>query len=82
MDEYMINEIIKYYYPEFQNYVIKKSRFGNKIRIFSAKDKKIEYDASKIQELYDTIRKQAQAKLSYMNIIYESTRVQFALHSL
>ncbi len=59
MDEYMINEIIKYYYPEFQNYIIKKSRFGNKIRIFSAKDKKKEYDATKIQEQYDTIRKQA-----------------------
>ena len=55
----MINEIIKYYYPEFENYKIKKSLFGNKIRIFSAKDEKIEYDATKIQELYDTIRKQA-----------------------
>ncbi len=56
MEDYMINEIIKYYYPEFQNYVIKKSLFGKKIRIFSAKDKQIEYDATKIQEQYDTIR--------------------------
>ena len=74
MEKYLVDQIIGYYYPEFKKIEIKESICGGDM-IVRSKDKKFTYDPKEICEIYKKSQKIAFAKLNYLNIIYEISRI-------
>ncbi|CAK65511.1 unnamed protein product (macronuclear) [Paramecium tetraurelia] len=83
LNEYFLNqkvlkEIISFYYPEFKNIQIKKNWRG---RVTEASLNQIKLDINNYTKFYEKVSSQMQQKFSYLNLLYEISRLYFVMRS-
>ncbi|CAD8179490.1 unnamed protein product [Paramecium octaurelia] len=83
LNEYYLNkkvlkEIISFYYPEFKRIQIKKNWRGKMVEVSL---NKIKIDPKIYKKFYDKVSGQMQKKLSYLNLLYEISRLYFVMRS-
>ncbi|CAD8107785.1 unnamed protein product [Paramecium primaurelia] len=78
LNQKVITELINFYYPEFQNIKIIKNWRQQIIKISL---NQIEVDKKAYLKLYDKVQKQMRQKLSYMNLLYEISRLYLLIRS-
>ncbi|CAD8145977.1 unnamed protein product [Paramecium octaurelia] len=78
LQENLIHSIIRIYYPQFKNVKIQKNwKFQiNKVKIG---DKFV--DVNQFQSFYNKIVEKIQNKMSYLNLLYEISRLYFIIRS-
>ncbi|CAK77286.1 unnamed protein product (macronuclear) [Paramecium tetraurelia] len=74
----ILKEVISFYYPEFKNISIIKN-WKQKITKITLKEK--ELDIKEYKRFYKKIRNQMEVKLSYLNMLYEISRMYFIIRS-
>ncbi|CAD8200125.1 unnamed protein product [Paramecium pentaurelia] len=79
LNQKVLSDLMNLYYPEFKNIkIIKNWRFKvTKITLNHVQVDQIEY-----YKIYDKIKKQMQQKLSYMNLLYEISRIYLIIRSI
>ncbi|CAK65579.1 unnamed protein product (macronuclear) [Paramecium tetraurelia] len=70
LNQKVLEELISFYYPEFKKIEIKKNWFGKIVQV--------RFNQMKF---FDKASKQMQQKLSYLNLLYEISRLYFVIRS-
>ncbi|CAD8179584.1 unnamed protein product [Paramecium octaurelia] len=78
LNQKVLNELISIYYPEFTNIQIKKNWRG---RIVEASLNKINLDINNYNKFYEKVSQQMRKKFSYLNLLYEISRLYFVMRS-
>ncbi|CAK65549.1 unnamed protein product (macronuclear) [Paramecium tetraurelia] len=83
LNEYYLNqkvlkEIISFYYPEFKRIQIKKNWRGKMVDVSL---NKVKIDPKNYKKFYEKVSSQMQKKLSYLNLLYEISRMYFVMRS-
>ena len=69
------------YYPEFNKLIVKKNWLGT-IQSIQNKQTNLFYDVKEFKQYYEKLAYVAEQKLCMSNMIYELSRIQFAIQSL
>ncbi|KAM3131209.1 hypothetical protein pb186bvf_016667 [Paramecium bursaria] len=78
MIEELLSQLILQYYPEMSQYVVKKGVFGQIQKVIH-KSKQIDIQSYKI--FMKDVQSKLEIKLSYVNLLYEVSRMQFLLQT-
>ncbi|CAD8153169.1 unnamed protein product [Paramecium pentaurelia] len=78
LNKKILKELIQIYYPEFKNITFKKNWRQKTIKVFH---NKLEVDLNQFKLFYKKIKTQIQPKLSYINLLYEMSRIYFIIRS-
>ncbi|CAD8076294.1 unnamed protein product [Paramecium sonneborni] len=79
LQENLIHSIIRIYYPQFKNIKILRN-WKFKIQKVLIDEKNV--DINQFQTFYQKVNEKAQIKLSYLNLLYEISRIYFLLRSI
>ncbi|CAD8215380.1 unnamed protein product [Paramecium octaurelia] len=78
LNQKILNELISYYYPEFKKIQISKNWRGIIVQV---RLNQFEIDARRYIKFYDKVSKQMRQKFSYLNLLYEISRLYFVIRS-
>ncbi|CAK81847.1 unnamed protein product (macronuclear) [Paramecium tetraurelia] len=78
LDQKILNELINFYYPEFKKIRIQKNWRGN---IVNASLNNIKIDTKNYRKFYEKVSNQMRQKSSYLNLLYEISRLYFVMRS-
>ncbi|KAM3136069.1 hypothetical protein pb186bvf_011874 [Paramecium bursaria] len=79
LEEQILYQIISLYFPDIKNYEIKKNYFG---KIVSVQVNNKSQDIQQYQVKFEIMKEKARNKITFINQIYEMSRLQFILQSL
>ncbi|CAD8158697.1 unnamed protein product [Paramecium pentaurelia] len=74
----VLNEVISFYYPEFKSIMINKN-WKQKITKVTLNKKNL--DVKEYKQFYKKVKNQMEVKLSYLNMLYEISRIYFIIRS-
>ncbi|CAD8074806.1 unnamed protein product [Paramecium sonneborni] len=78
LNKKILNELIQFYYPEFKNIIIKRNWRFKMVKVLL---NSYEVDVKEFKLFYKKVQTQMQTKLSYLNLLYEMSRIYFIIRS-
>ncbi|CAD8070250.1 unnamed protein product [Paramecium sonneborni] len=78
LNQKILNELISFYYPDFKNIMILRD-WKQKIKKISLHQKDV--DIKEYKRFYKKVKQQMETKLSYLNMLYELSRIYFIIRS-
>ncbi|CAD8111340.1 unnamed protein product [Paramecium sonneborni] len=79
LNQKVLQELINFYYPEFKKICIKKNWRNQIIKI---NFNQVEVDTNEYKRFYQKVSRQMQQKLSFLNLLYEISRLYLIIRSL
>ncbi|CAD8120900.1 unnamed protein product [Paramecium sonneborni] len=78
LNEKIINDMISYYYPQFSKITIQKNWKKEIIKVNLQKE---QLDLNEYKRFYDDVRTKIEEKLTYVNMLYEMSRIYVLIRS-
>ncbi|CAD8158692.1 unnamed protein product [Paramecium pentaurelia] len=78
LNQKILNQLIQFYYPEFKNITIQKNWRQKPVKVVL---NKYQVDVNEFLQFHKKVQDQMQNKLSYLNLLYEMSRIYFIIRS-